>query len=260
MLGSKASCSPGSIACAVEDLTEVIESNTWPQFWLTLVATLVGAAAAFLFSWLLARRDWTRRYRDRVDEHVVRLSESISAIAQSLEADPGRRIIKPHWWSRHRVVSDSNSRSLVQPRLSELLMLTSTLELVCRDHDAAVAQSLRSRILEWGRLRSNGRAILEHSGRFQVTALDTNRILTAWRRGDIDASTAILWLDRRTSPVDDDPDSRSLRQKWDQVAQPRVPRRVREPLRIGTDRRQQTTQERRSVLRATAGVSNDATR
>lgn len=252
MLASKATCPPRSIACAVEDLTEAIESNTWPQFWLTLVATLVGAAAAFLFSWLLARRDWIRRYRDRVDEHVVRLSETISAIAQSLEADQGRRFTKPRWWSRPRVVDDSTSRLLAQPRLSELLMLTSTLELVCRDHDAAVARSLRSRILEWGRLRSNGRAILEHSGRFHATALDTNRILTAWRRGDIDASKAILWLDRSTSPVDDDPNISSLLEKWDQVAAPRVPYRARKQLRSGADRRLREARERREASSATS--------
>ncbi|CAL4859986.1 hypothetical protein MMM2322_01660 [Microbacterium sp. MM2322] len=233
--GSNANCSDGPTVCAIESLSEVIESGTWPEFWLTLVATLVGATAAFIFSWLLTRRDWARRYQDRVDEHVVKISESIAAIAQSLNAEPGSHIVKHHWWSRHQVIEGSTSRLLVQPRLSELLMLTSTLELVCRGHDAAVAQSLRSRILEWGRLRRNGRAILEHAGRFQVTALDTNRILTAWRRGDIDASTAILWLDRRTSPVDDDPDFSALRRKWEQVAQPQVPRRIRKLLRARTE-------------------------
>jgi hypothetical protein len=212
-----------------------------------LAATVIGAAVAFLFSWVLARRDSKNRYRDLVDQHVVRFSEAVSAIARSLEADPGRRLIKPHWWSKPRTIEDSTSRRLAQPRLDELLMLTSTLELVCRGYDAVVAQSLRSRILEWGRVRRHGFAIIEHSGRFNVTALDTNRILTAWRRGDIDASKAILWLDRRTSPVDDDPSTSSLLEKWAQVAPPRVPIRARKPLRSGTNRRLREARERREA-------------
>lgn len=221
------SCPTFDVVCAVERVALAIDGSMWPQFWLTLVATLAGAAAAILSSWLLERGAARAQYRDRVDDHVVRFIEAVLETARSLATENTGGIVKPHPWSRPKGVRAATSRVAAQPRLDQLLMLTDTLNLVCRGDDRSVAHALRTRVMEWGRVRAGGLVIIADPSRFTTSALDTTRILTAWRQRDTDEAQIVLWLHRATTPVDDNPNSRALREKWKRVPGPDIPRAAR---------------------------------
>ncbi|ROR75992.1 hypothetical protein SAMN06295974_3862 [Plantibacter flavus] len=68
-------CNPELIACQISTVTEAIGSWNWNSFFATVIATtiggVIGLAAVWLGFWLQERR----RYRERLDGHVIGILE-----------------------------------------------------------------------------------------------------------------------------------------------------------------------------------------
>ena len=160
----------------------------------TLVATLVGALtgavvgalAAWLFALDLRRRARERAYADRLDAAVIRIVETIHAVAATPE---------------DRATAKRRRKTGYAHDADRLLFEISTAEVIVNSNDSRVLRALRTRILEWGQVRDGGYQVFGDERVFVRSALSTVRDLSLWRRGEIDAKETWRRLHRETSPV-----------------------------------------------------------
>lgn len=81
-----ASCTGSTLICTLNNLIEAVEGDPWSAFWLTALATLLGAVLGALASWGfaldLARRDRSNRQADRIKDEEARARERVDAQAE----------------------------------------------------------------------------------------------------------------------------------------------------------------------------------
>jgi hypothetical protein len=64
--------------CQMDRIADSLESTDWLGFFLTVLATVVGAAIAALFAWILWRRDRRDNYRRSVDGATAEVMLALS--------------------------------------------------------------------------------------------------------------------------------------------------------------------------------------
>jgi hypothetical protein len=76
-----------SVYCAIKDLTAEV-ANPWPDFWLTVLATVIGAAIAALMAWWfsidLAKRAEAKRAQERDEDHATAIRRQWGKLSGSL--------------------------------------------------------------------------------------------------------------------------------------------------------------------------------
>lgn len=177
-------CLPDDVACAIRELTEAVEANNNGQFVSTLLATLLGAAAAFLFSWLLARRErakdedarareYDRARQDRQDDRARDREERLQDRATDRSERTFERLQAQSERSRQRILDREDAHATEMGQLwreyllllkevahrsrgpeafgiiAQLRTLSAQIEVTAREADAAIFAVMYPRLQNW---------------------------------------------------------------------------------------------------------------
>lgn len=112
--------------CAIRDLSDkVASSDPWPGFWLTVLATLIGAAMAWVFSLHLARRAEAKHSAERAEEYATAMRRQWAKLGGSL----GRLAVASSGVLTARA-SEMPPEVKAQQELTALTALTNAFDLV----------------------------------------------------------------------------------------------------------------------------------
>ena len=177
-------CLLDDVVCTIQDLTDAVEANNNGQFVSTLLATLLGAAAAFLFSWLLARRErakdedaraqeYNRARQDRQDDRARDREERLQDRATDRSERNFERLQAQSERSRQRILDREDTHATEMARLwreyllllkevahrsrgpeafaviAQLRTLSAQIEVTAREADAAIFAVMYPRLQNW---------------------------------------------------------------------------------------------------------------
>lgn len=219
-------------------LTAAAETSPdpWPQFWLTVVATLAGAlfgaVAAWGFALDLRRRQERADYADRLNAAIADISSAVRSVTRTGRSSIIKRLFMN---AEHRIVVDEDKvlTAIERARMiankeddTVLLALRRRIQehfkfLRMKGRVALLLQALHQRgvpvnsLREWNALGSadrkrlagidDTRSVLRfahdvwHS--WQNDPLRSLRTVRSWRRGEVTTDQACVLLDLQKTPM-----------------------------------------------------------
>lgn len=185
-------CEKYRISCALDEVARAISDSDANTFWLTLLATLVGAAAAGAVSIALYRHELKTRKRGEIDVAVSELIREVQKYSQSYS-----RFVKAlrQWQSTEAVrlselltsgprppqdMPETPAREGIDTAVEMLIVLTD-------GEDRRVAERCREVLYEL--------TFLEDFAAQRVEYASVRRVLVAWRARKRDTKETIANLD-----------------------------------------------------------------
>lgn len=213
----------GTLVCAIRDLTDQV-GDPWPQFWLTVIATLAGALIASVAAWVFAidlhKRQQRASYDGQMDTAIAEIAKTIRSVMA------GRR---------YGFVSQARAMSKTRRRMGDesIRSAIAIARIIATSQDDQVLRALSRRVDQWQQLASpfqlvrrslipgetgfwaymkdddipapeysEARKLLREN--FESYSRDpfvTIWVLQRWRRGETTNAETILRLDPRESPL-----------------------------------------------------------
>ncbi|NYD76122.1 hypothetical protein [Leifsonia soli] len=196
------SCHHNDLACQVARLADSLTGFDWDGFVATVLATVVGAAAAALVSIVLYRHELRTRRRGDIDAAAVALIRGIQTYTreyrmfqQSLRARAEQSImaVQQGWVERVTLTPE--------PDRAELDTAVEALVVITRKSERIVAERARQVLYELTFIRNPDKSVEEYN--------NVRRVLVSWRAGKLkDGQTveALNVVDRRRQVINGDVD------------------------------------------------------
>ncbi|MEN0022018.1 MAG: hypothetical protein AAGC61_01965 [Microbacterium sp.] len=186
-------CDTFPLSCKLEEIADAIGQSDANTFWLTLLATLVGALAAAVVSIVLYRHELKTRNRGEIDVAVAELIREIQRYSREYE-----RFIKQ---IRSWEMTETNRLSVLlstptpaaprefpeQPAREGIDTAVEMLVVLTAGDDRRVAERCREVLYELNFLQDFEQQRVEYSS--------IRRVLVAWRARKRDADATIANLD-----------------------------------------------------------------